>query len=212
MTDHNETPIAAEPHREKRAMHPRAERTRAAIVDGAARHFDTTGYAESSLNTIITGTDFTITKGSVYFHFPSKEAIAQQLVRDWINAVQQAISAAISTGIPAAEQLAVVFNSLARQITDDTNLRAGMKLTIEASVDNAGGFAHWVDAISDIVETAITAGDIADTPIAHRLAWNLCAGTVGAAYAAQALREDVDLATRIDDAVAEHLRSALAPA
>jgi len=83
-----------------------------------------------------------------------------------------------------------------------------MKLTLEPTIDNAAAFAHWVDAISDIVETAITTGEIPDTPTAHRLAWNLCAGTIGATHASAIMREDINLATRIEDAVTAQLRNA----
>ena len=87
-----------------------------------------------------------------------------------------------------------------------------MKLTLEPAINNGAAFAHWVDGISDIIETAITTGEIPDTPTAHRLAWNLCAGTIGAANASATLREDIDLATRIEDAIAAQLRNALTPA
>lgn len=73
-------------------------------------------------------------------------------------------------------------------------------------------FAHWVDAISDILETAITDGELTDTPTAHRLAWNPCAGTVGAANASATLREDIDLATCLEDVVTAQLRNAFTPA
>ncbi|KAB2583052.1 TetR family transcriptional regulator, partial [Rhodococcus erythropolis] len=53
-------------------------------------------------------------------------------------------------------------------------------------------------------------GELTDTPTTHRLAWNLCAGTVGAANASAALRVDVDLATRIEDTVTAHLKSTTA--
>jgi hypothetical protein len=39
-----------------------------------------------------------------------------------------------------------------------------MKLTLEPTIDNAAGFAHCVDAISDVIETAITDGELIDTP------------------------------------------------
>lgn len=82
-----------------------------------------------------------------------------------------------------------------------------MKLTLEPTIDNANAFAHWVDRVGAIVDTAITEGEIPDTPAAHRLAWNLCAGTIGATHASDFLREDIDLATRIGDIVAAHITS-----
>ncbi|WP_208722190.1 TetR/AcrR family transcriptional regulator, partial [Rhodococcus qingshengii] len=149
-------------------------------------------------------------RGAVYYHFPSKEAIAQQLIADWNLAVDESIRDASerTAGETTFDRLTAIFTSLAHKIADDTNLRAGMKLILEPAVDNDAAFARWVDSVSDIVDTAITTGEIPDTPTAHRLAWNLCAGTIGATHASAILREDVDFETRIEDAVAGQLRNA----
>ncbi|MFF9172334.1 hypothetical protein ACF1B7_36140, partial [Streptomyces sp. NPDC014796] len=119
-------------------------------------------------------------KGAIYFHFPSKEAIAGSLIADWNRTVNESISEATATGpsTTAGEKLTAIFTSLAHQIAENTNLRAGMKLTLEPTIDNGAAFAYWVDAISDIIETALTEGELTDTPTTHRLAWNLCAGTI----------------------------------
>lgn len=189
-------------------MQDRAVRTREAIIAVAARHFDTDGYGHTSINTI-SGTG-KFAKGAMYYHFPSKEAIAEHLISDWNHTLAETISEALAAGpsSTAGEKLTAIFISLAQHIGKDTNLRAGMKLTLEPTINNGAAFAHWVDAISDIIETAITEGELTDTPTTHRLAWNLCAGTLGAANAAATLREDVDLATRIEDTVAAHTKAA----
>ncbi len=191
-------------------MQDRAVRTREAITAVAARHFDTDGYGHTSMNTITHTGKFA--KGAMYYHFPSKEAIAERLISDWNHTLAETISEALAAGASstAGEKLTAIFTSLARQVTENTNLRAGMKLTLEPTINNGAAFAHWVDAISDIIETAITDGELTDTPTTHRLAWNLCAGTFGAAHAASALREHVDLTVRIEDVVTAHLRSTLA--
>lgn len=181
----------------------RAVRTREAIVSAAAHHFDADGYGATSMNALLASG--TITKGAIYHHFPSKEAVAQQLVADWNHAVNGSISEAIGTGRPAVDQLTAIFTSLGDGIAAGTNLRAGMKLTLEPTIDNGAAFAHWVDTLSDIVDTAIADGELPDTPAAHRLAWNLCAGTVGAAHASVILREDVGLGDRVHDVVSAHL-------
>lgn len=188
-------------------MQDRAVRTREAIIAVAARHFDTDGYGNTSINTI-SGTG-KFAKGAMYYHFPSKEAIAEHLVSDWNHTLAETISEALaaSPSSTAREKLTAIFISLAQHIGEDTYLRAGMKLTLEPAINNGAAFAHWVDAISDIIETAITTGEIPDTPTAHRLAWNLCAGTIGAAHASAVMREDIDLATRIGDTVAAHIKS-----
>ncbi|MCW2093014.1 UNVERIFIED_ORG: AcrR family transcriptional regulator [Rhodococcus erythropolis] len=203
MTDHIR-PYIGRPLDSAPAMkQARAIRTRELIIAAAAQHFDTYGYGDATVNAILAASN--LTKGAIYFHFPSKESIAQQLTADWIYTVTELVTDAAGTHLTATEQLATIFTALAQGVATDTNLRAGMKLTLEPTVDNADAFARWVDAISDIVDTAITTGEIPDTPTAHRLAWNLCAGTVGAAHASAFLREDIDLATRIGDTVAAHI-------
>ncbi|MCD2157963.1 hypothetical protein LQL77_29965 [Rhodococcus cerastii] len=53
------------------------------------------------------------------------------------------------------DELTAIFTSLAHQITGNTNLRAGMKLTLEPTIAGGSSFARWIDAISDIVENFI---------------------------------------------------------
>lgn len=184
----------------------RAVRTRDAIIAVAAWHFDTDGYGHTSMNAIAHTGKFA--KGAMYYHFPSKEGIGNQLLSDWKRTVDETVADETdSSSSTAAEQLTAIFTSLARQITEDINLRAGMKLTLEPSIDDVDGFAHWVEAINEIVDTAISTGEILDSSTTHRLAWNLCAGTVGAAHAAAFLGEDIDLVTRIGDTVAAHIKS-----
>ena len=185
----------------------RAIRTRELILAAAAEHFDTHAYTDAGVNPILaTGN---LTKGAIYFH--SKEAIAQELVTDWIRTVTEVVTSTTEEHVTAAEHLTAIFGSLAQSVADDTKLRAGMKLSVEPALSDAVSFAHWVDAVADIVDAGIKAGEIPDTPTSHRLAWNLCAGTVGAAHAGVALREDIALITRIDDVVSAHIAAALAP-
>ncbi|PCK24064.1 TetR/AcrR family transcriptional regulator [Rhodococcus qingshengii] len=187
------------------AMQDRAVRTREAIIAVAARHFDTDGYGHTSINTISATGKFA--KGAIYYHFPSKEAIAQHLISDWNRTLDDTVSEALASGSSstAGEKLAAIFTSLARRIAEDTNVRAGMKLTLEPTVGSAAGFAHWVDVVNDIIGTAIAAGEITNTLTTHRLAWNLCAGTLGAVNASAVLHENFDLTTRIDDVLTIHL-------
>lgn len=198
--------IGRVPGSKNAAPQARAVRTREAIIAVAARHFDTDGYGATSMNTITQAGK--IAKGAMYYHFPSKEGIGTQLISDWKAAVDHTITDATarSSGT-AAETLTTIFTSLARQIADDTNLRAGMKLTLEPVLANGEGFAHWVDAVSGIIDTAISTGELTDTPATHRLGWNLCAGSVGVAHAAAFKDEEIDLVTRIGDTVAAHIKS-----
>ncbi|MBW0288623.1 hypothetical protein ATN37_01075 [Rhodococcus sp. MH15] len=63
-----------------------------------------------------------------------------------------------------------------------------------------------MDAISDIVKTAIPKGN-SPTLTAHGLGWSLCAGTTHAS-----LQEDMEVFTRIGDTVATRTASVSASA
>ncbi|QXC46612.1 TetR/AcrR family transcriptional regulator (plasmid) [Rhodococcus qingshengii] len=186
-------------------MQARAHKTRAAILTAAAHQFDVLGYAETTISTIIATGE--LTKGSIYFHFSSKEAIAKHLIDDWTRTLLETITAS-DTRTSTPEQIRCVFSEIARNVAGNTHLRAGMKLTLEASIDNAA-FTYWIREIDALIQTAITADELDDHPLIHRLAWNLCTGTVGAAHAQTGAAENFSLVTRIDDVVDAHLRTAV---
>lgn len=195
----------------QRRPQQRAIATRAAIVRVFAIAFDTAGYAATTMNDVIKANS--ITKGSVYFHFLSKEALAQQLIEYWDDAVAQSVSDAAAAGGSIAEQLRTVFASLADHVEGDRNIRAGFKLTLDPSIDGAHtSYRRWIDTTSDLVEAGIRSGSISDTATNHRLAWNLCSGFVGAVHSVSILREDLDLAARTSDMLSSYLLSATAGA
>ncbi|GAA3129239.1 hypothetical protein GCM10020255_002490 [Rhodococcus baikonurensis] len=69
----------------------RSEITREKIVDAAARQFDACGFAAASINAIIENGN--VTKGALYFHFPSKEELAQQVIERWSAMVDEEYAA-----------------------------------------------------------------------------------------------------------------------
>jgi AcrR family transcriptional regulator len=60
------------------ALQARAEATRQKIIDAAVDLFGTTGFGETGLADIISAAD--VTKGSFYYHFDSKEAVATAII------------------------------------------------------------------------------------------------------------------------------------
>ena len=193
----------------QRDMQARAILTRNKILEESAAVFDAHGYTALTVNALAAATG--ISKGAVYFHFSSKEAIARQLVDDWNDIVQQTITTVVSRRTPRpVEQIDGAFSILARLVADRTTLRAGMKLILDPAVDDGYDFGRWVESVDGLVDSAIAAGELTDTYATRRLAWNLCAGTIGTAHATTALREDVDFTIRIGDMVAAHLNNARA--
>ena len=187
----------------------RAIATRAAILAAFAAAFDSAGYSATTMNEVISANSST--KGAVYFHFPSKEAIAQEFIEGWNNAVAQSLSDAEAAGRSISEQLRAVFTSLAEHVEEDRNIRAGFKLTLDPSIDGGHtSYRRWIDTTSDLVDAGIFSGAISDTTAGHRLAWNLCSGFVGAVHSVSILREDLDLTTRTADMLSAYLGDAAA--
>ncbi|OZC83846.1 hypothetical protein CH254_23415 [Rhodococcus sp. 06-412-2C] len=58
----------------------RAIKTRAGVIAAAEQEFADRGYAGPSINSIIANS--TSTKGALYFHFPSKEALAEAVLEN----------------------------------------------------------------------------------------------------------------------------------
>ncbi len=159
----------------------RSIRTRDDIVVIAARAFDARGYAGATMGAIIG--ESSLSKGAIYFHFPSKASIARYLVAGWIGVVEQEIDAAGKAGVSAIEALRSVCGNLAGRIDSDVALRAGMKLTLDPGFGDGSAFSQWVGLTDVLVVSAVAAGEVGVTAVVGRLAWNVCAGMVGAACA-----------------------------
>lgn len=192
----------------ERRRQPRAIATQSAILRSFAIAFDSDGYEPTAMNDVINAN--AITKGAVYFHFPSKEAIAQQLIEDWNSVATQAFSDAASTNEPVPTQLRAAFTALADRIDVDCNIRAGMKLTLEPSIDGAHeSHRRWIDATSNLIAEGVASGTISDTTASQRLAWNLCAAFTGAVHSIPIHRGALDLTTHTSDMLTSYLTNAI---
>ncbi len=200
-------PIERHTNPTPRTRQPRAARTRTALLAAAAAKFDTAGYALASINDILATAE--MTKGAMYFHFASKEEIAQQLIADWSDEINRIFPVA-EPHESAVQRLTDGFRSLAQTLETDSRLRAGMKLSLEPSIDGAHqAYRQLVDTTNNLIERLIAAGEIADTDTNHRLAWNICAGFTGAIQATAVLPDDIALATHINDTITAQLSAAL---
>src|SRR5436305_4573287 len=65
------------------ALQPRAQATRQAILTAAAEHFARNGYHATSLDSVLA--DSGGTKGALYFHFASKDALARAVVAEMVQ-------------------------------------------------------------------------------------------------------------------------------
>lgn len=155
--------------------------------------------AAASINTIIENGN--LTKGAIYFHFSSKEELAQQVIERWSDMVNDEYVALGEAGDRSPYRQLVRFCSeMAHRIDADPILRAGLLLTVEPSV--TGGktaYMKWHKSIDELVVRSIESGEISDRPASYRLSDQVCATFIGGAQLHSVDVGSPNLRTRIVD-------------
>ncbi|WUH42963.1 TetR/AcrR family transcriptional regulator [Streptomyces sp. NBC_00444] len=140
-----------------RSRQERAENTRQAILDGAARAFDTAGFGITSLTDIARHAG--VTKGALYFHFPSKEALAQALMTNQFD-VASVLEATERPGVQTAIDLT---HRMAHDLRTSVRVRAGIRLVIELGSftdPNPSIYNKWIEMVRDFLAPAQGRGDV----------------------------------------------------
>lgn len=171
--------------------------TRAAILRTAAVEFDTHGYSATSVAQI--ADHLQLTKGSVYFHFASKAALATEVARAGAEVwepILRSLDEDGLTGIDALQRLSV---EVARRFRDDVMLRAAVRLTRQgpaAGLPNP--FTSWIDVVRRCLDRAVGAGEIRPGTDVDALAWQLVATFLGMQELARRVGDPVDPVDRLD--------------
>ncbi|MFR9795698.1 ScbR family autoregulator-binding transcription factor [Streptomyces sp. MS06] len=101
----------------------RALRTRKAILVAAAEVIDESGYSGASISKIMNRAG--VTQGGMYFHFKSKEALAQAVM----TSQQQAVS--LPDGPDGLQRLVDMSFQIAAELRTNVLFRAGVRLAVE---------------------------------------------------------------------------------
>jgi AcrR family transcriptional regulator len=163
----------------------RGAATRQHLLAVATEEFLTHGYAGTSLSDLIRGAG--ITKGAFYHHFPSKEALAVEVVRtrqaEWATRVVQA-SAGHDHAIDELRTMAQVASDLKEQDKDQATslqrLCAELAEDPELAPQIAGYCEAWIDTAAGLVGRAQLQGDIRADVDARQAAEVLIATFLGA--------------------------------
>ncbi|GGQ66526.1 ScbR family autoregulator-binding transcription factor [Streptomyces asoensis] len=134
------------------AQQERAVRTRRAVLEAAATVFAEHGYTAATVADILKAAG--VTKGALYFHFDSKEALARGVLEVQTNQPlpQQEIK---------LQELVDVAMSVAHRLRFDPVVRAGARLSADPAGRQQYGSAWpaWVDLITQIVSAARERGE-----------------------------------------------------
>jgi AcrR family transcriptional regulator len=178
----------------------RAVETRAGILRSAAAVFQRKGYGATSLADVSAASG--LTKGALYFHFESKEALALAVIdaqHDRSISLGRALLDQKESGLRAA---LVMSFQLARQLRDDTVVRAGIRLTMEASSFSAPvrePYLDWMAAFEGYLGSAIADGDVRADIDVVTVAHFIIPAFTGVQLVSEALTGRADIYDRITE-------------
>lgn len=136
-------------------MQERARTTRRRILEGAAMVIRRSGYANATLGDITEAAG--VTAGALYFHFRSKEDVARALVEEQHRIVREAASEILSVERPATTQMMLLCEDLARRLTEEEVVRAGIRLTTDSSTFSqpvADPYLDWLELFAELARKA----------------------------------------------------------
>ncbi|MFD7262436.1 ScbR family autoregulator-binding transcription factor [Streptomyces sp. NPDC059874] len=179
-----------------RVRQQRAENTRQAILDGAAIAFDAAGFGGTSLSEVVKHAG--VTKGALYFHFQSKEALARTLVDEQFQ---------ISSDVPGIEEPGLqtvidLSHQMAFGLRSNVRVRAAIRLVIEFGSftdPDPSPYNTWIDTCRGCLKPAQARGDVMPSLDVDDLATFLVGSFTGIQVTSHVRTHREDLHTRITD-------------
>jgi AcrR family transcriptional regulator len=173
-----------------------SEKTRSAIIDAAAAAFDEYGYQGAGLSLILEQAG--VTRGALYFHFSSKEELAQELIRTQFENIERHLS----DGARGLQALINLTFAMAQDLTSDIRVRAGVRLVIEhasftAPTDDA--YRSWIQVTRDLLVEAKRSGELTRGVSPEDAARFLVGAFAGVQLVSDVLNGRADLQDRVAD-------------
>src|SRR5271163_2660116 len=141
----------------------RADSTRQRLIAAASRQFARRSYSMVSLDDILAAAE--LTKGAMYFHFSSKQALALAIIDDLTEMSRAAVLELLAHGMSGLETLIDLFYRLAVQDTQYELARAGNRL-LETLDDTTAVpstlWQSWIEFVTTRIQKAVTEGDVID--------------------------------------------------
>ena len=173
-----------------------SEKTRSAIIDAAAAAFDAHGYQGAGLSLILDQAG--VTRGALYFHFSSKEELAQELIRTQFETIEKHLS----SGARGLQALINLTFAMAGDLINDIRVRAGVRLVIEhasfsAPVEDA--YRSWIQVTRDLLVEAKRSGELSRGVSPDDAARFLVGSFAGVQLVSDVLSGRADLQERVAD-------------
>jgi len=141
----------------------RADNTRHRLIAAASRQFALRPYSMVSLDDILAEAE--LTKGAMYFHFSSKQALALAIIDDFGEMSRASVDELLARKMSGLETLIDLVFLLAVQDTQHEVARAGVRLL--DTLDNPTSvppeqWQSWIELVTTLIGRAVAEGDVTD--------------------------------------------------
>ncbi|BBX35846.1 TetR family transcriptional regulator [Mycolicibacterium mageritense DSM 44476 = CIP 104973] len=180
------------------ARQARSEVTRKKIITAAVDLFSEIGYPATGLGEIIERAD--MTKGALYYHFDSKEALAAAIIDEAGAGILATFRGITESPSPALENIIHGLFVVTDYTDTDKLARIGMQLmrTFTGLNDAAGRvYADWLDELVEQVNQAGAEGDLRSGLDSKGAAEVILGSMLGAEAIASATSTGSDLRQRV---------------
>ncbi|WP_411107594.1 ScbR family autoregulator-binding transcription factor [Streptomyces sp. cmx-4-9] len=186
------------------ARQERAIRTKLAILNAAASVFDERGYEAATIGEVLTRAG--VTKGALYFHFPSKQALAEGVLR------QQFATVAVAPSRCKLQELVDTGLVVAYQMRRNPMVSAVARLSLEQDMRAVFGttaLTEWIKATEYVLTQAKEQGELLPHVEPAESAWLFSGAWTGVQIYSQMLSDRKDLEERVVS-LFEHLLPSIA--
>ena len=139
----------------------RAETTRERIVQAAAEAFARCGYLGVNLNQVVQ--ELGLTKGALYYFFPTKEHLAAEIVHRHFAAFETLAAETLPHHENLLDALYEMGYEVADRFTNNTITRAGTRLSTERNLiktELPEPFVGWIDRLAQLIDAGKVRGQI----------------------------------------------------
>lgn len=182
----------------------RAMRTRRAILNAAAAVFDERGYEAATIGEVLARAG--VTKGALYFHFPSKQALAEGVLSEQFADVR------LAPRVSKLQELVDMGLALAYRMRHDPLVSASARLSLGQEMGQlfgTRGITGWIETTEQVLREAGEQGELLPHVEPSETAWIMSAAWTGVQVYSQTLAGRRDLEERVA-ALFEHLLPSVA--
>ncbi|HEU5334118.1 MAG TPA: ScbR family autoregulator-binding transcription factor [Actinocrinis sp.] len=173
-------------------------RTREAVLTAAGMAFAESGFLGTSMADIFARAG--VTKGALYFHFASKEELANAVIAGEEEAASQIVKDVLSTDAPPLQKAIDITFRWAMEIQSNPIARAGVRLIIEQGTYTEPmrePYLQWADIMVDLLGSAQERGELERTVDTKAMAEFVVSAFTGAQIVSQVISAHEDLVRRI---------------